>query len=281
MTNTPYLSYSGRKCYTTCPKKYEYRYILKEKDMSDPRSSMFGIAIGKVFEWFYNQRIWASHNCLDSIMDLIEPAIESTLKEKQFDSVADPVFVTSLRHDLRKFIPSGLDSIRSHRLLTICSRSEVDLTISYYNKDHNMMLRIGGRADFIHSASSSDVWIVDGKGSAYRDKYIDTDQVIWYAMQYFLKYHIAPTRLGFLYYRFPDDPIQWVAYDAQSIRDQINKTFEAVKQIKEKKFDPKPSRDCRLCGYNTKCADGIKYMSERRISPSIIDSSVFSLEILK
>jgi len=45
-----YLSYSGRKSYLVCPLQYKYRYILKDKSRGDPRGSIFGSAIGRVFQ---------------------------------------------------------------------------------------------------------------------------------------------------------------------------------------------------------------------------------------
>ena len=280
MSEIQYLSYSGRKSYITCPKQYEYRYILKDRTRGDPKGSLFGSTIGKIFEWFYSKQAWAADDPLQITLSFIEPALELIFDKEQWNSNSDPAFVTKLRHDLREFIPTTIDIIRSQHLLTAVSRVEVDLTVPYHSEIHGFTLKLGGRADFIHTTKNG-VWIIDGKGSSHREKFTDSEQVIWYATQHFLKYHITPVRLGFLYYKFPKDPIQWVAYDAQTIRNSLNQTFEIAKKIQLKQFPSAPTPECHRCNYRTKCDDGTKYVAERRVATGgRINDSVFNLELV-
>ena len=280
MNEIQYLSYSGRKSYLTCPRQYEYRYILKDSTRRDPKDSLFGSTIGKIFEWFYSKQAWAAIDPLQTTLSFIEPALELVFDKEHWNPNADPAFVTKLRHDLRELIPTTIETIRSHHLLTTSSRAEVDLTVQYHHEIHGFSLKLGGRADFIHTTKNG-VWIIDGKGSAHREKFTDSEQVIWYATQHFLKYHITPVRLGFMYYKFPKDPIQWVAYDAQTIRNSLNKTFEISKKIQLKQFMPTPTNECHRCDYHTKCDDGTRYLAERRVaSGGRVDDSVFSLELV-
>lgn len=274
-----YLSYSGRRTYIICPSQYHRKYVLKERGApKDPKDTLFGSAIGKVFEWFYERRIWSGPDVLSATSSLIDPAVSEVLREEGLGSGFDPGYVASLTEDLRTFVPYGLETIRRHRLLTPDSRAEVDLSLVYRAEKHGLTLKLGGRADFVHR-SGDDLWIQDGKASKHRERYADSEQVIWYALLHYLRHGVAPSRIGFIYWRFPDDPVQWVDYGPQSLRDSVSKTADVARSILGSRFDPTPSVACGLCPYRTSCNAGIRYMAERKVSSGgRIESSIFDLD---
>lgn len=277
MSSDLYLSYSGRKAYLICPKRYKLRYIDGILIPSDPENTIFGATIGKIFEWFYNNRLWLS-DAHAAVISAIEPAIEDITSDKKFDPMSHPDFMRELRADLHEFVPAGLETIRKHGLLSINSRAEVKLHVTHYNPKFGLTLRLGGYADFVH-IDGEQVWILDGKGSKWREQYIDIEQVIWYAVQFYLKFHIAPTRLGFIHWRFPEDPVQWVMYDEQSIRNSLNETFQVARNIKSGLFDAKTSGECRLCSHKDDCKEGKQYLATRRVEANgRIKNSIFGIE---
>ena len=274
-----YLSYSGRKTYKACPSSYNYRYVIKEPVTRDSRSAMFGSVIGKILEWFYNKRLWAEDDPVASAMSRIDDAIDTIFFKENFDRVSDPAFVNLLRRDLSIYLPRAIENIRLHGFLTPHSRAEENLSVVYGNDKYGMTLKLGGYADFIHSKDRTDVWIIDGKGSQHREKYADADQLIWYAVQHYIKYHVAPTRLGFIFWKFPDDPIKWIDYDESKMRALLDDTFDIAKKIKLKVFGATPSGECHRCDYREKCDDGKKYIAHRRVETGgRIDNSVFDIE---
>ena len=275
MTDEPdlYLSYSGRKCYLTCPKKYQYNYVKHTPVDSDPRSSFFGSMIGKVFEWFYEKKLWAAPDQVATTLDHIEPAITEVLKEEDWDEFSDPNLIHEIRQELRDLIPKVIDVIRERGLVTLysCAERKLDITKS----KNGLSVILGGRADFIHGSDLRDIWIIDGKGSKYREKYVDSDQLVWYATLYYLRYRIAPTRIGFLFYRFPEDPIVWVNLDENAMRSLINKTFEIAEKIKAGVFPATPSGECKLCDYKDICEEGSEHLiSIRPKKEFILDDSI-------
>ncbi len=262
-----YLSYSGKLSYTICPKQYHYKYVLKEAGRpQDPRDTMFGSIIGKVFEWFYEKNIWSSPDPMSATCGLIEAAVKSVFDSEGFNPLADQPYVNKLQEELDQFVPHGLEIIRANKLLSQDSRAEVDLTQKYSSKKHGITLKLGGRADFVHRFDADNMWILDGKASAHRDLYTDSDQVVWYAMLHYLKYGVAPTRVGFIYWRFPESPLKWVDYDADSIRTCSLKTFDVAGKILNKQFDPTPSKACQLCSYSSKCGPGGRHLAELRVA---------------
>lgn len=273
-----YLSYSGRKVYLTCPSMYKHRYILKTESKRDSSTALFGLIIGKVFEWFYERQIWSHENPVSATLALIRPATIQVFKDEKIDNI-DQKYLANVKQDVANAIPHGVEAIRVHRLISSNSRAELDMKLTYHSSKHDLSARLGGRADFVHYHSPTDVWILDGKGSRHRDKYVEAEQLIWYATQHYLKFRVAPNRLGFLYWRFPEDPIQWIDYNSQSIRDSLDLTFDVIKKIKLKVFNTKTSSDCGLCAYISKCKEGTEYVAERNVaSGGRIESSIFDLD---
>lgn len=270
-----YLSYTGRKTYLTCPLRYWFRYVKKQEVPEDPRKTLFGLAMGKIFEWFYNKQLWAHPDPETKCLEVSDSAIDLVLDGKKFDSSAHPAFMGELRRDVRKFVPHAVRSIRNHKLLTPSSRSEVDLTVNS-SKD-GLTLRLGGRADFVHGPRP--VWIIDGKGSAHRERFLDSEQLVWYALLHYLKHHVAPLRVGFLHYRFPDDPVQWVLYGESDMRATFEKTFSTARLILDNRFDASPSNECHRCDFRMLCSDGTKHLASRRAAGGgRIGSTMFDLE---
>jgi len=258
-----YLSYSGRYSYILCPKKYEYCYIKRLKVKSNPKDVMFGSVIGKIFEWFYNKKLWSYPQ--STILSLIEPALDEISVQEGFNiRQTDPEFVKKLIEELNTYTISTIETIKSHGFLTSNSRSEIDLTTDYYSPKYDMKIRLGGRVDFIHY-KDGESWILDGKGSKYRERYVDSEQLIWYAVQHYILYHMAPTRLGFIFFKFPEDPVKWIEYDDDSIRKSIDTTFSIVKKIHLSIFPANPSSGCRMCGYTSKCEEGTKFLAARKV----------------
>ena len=275
------MSYSGRKTYMTCPRKYHFGYILKDKTRGDPRKAMLGNVIGKVFEWFYTRRAWGTSDPVSTTVSYIDDAMRVIFDQEKFDSSLDPAFCLLLRQDLLKYVPEGVETIRKFELLTPRSHAEVDLSVEYTSPKHEMTLKIGGRSDFIHGKSESEVWLMDGKASKHREKYVDSEQLIWYAVQHYIKYHIAPVRLGFMFWCFPEDPINWIAYDNNAMRASLDKTFEVAKKIQLKQFDATPSGECHRCDFSNKCDDGQRYLAKRKVETGSrieIENSILSIE---
>jgi hypothetical protein len=277
-----YLSYSGRKTYLVCPKQYELRYILRIQVVRDARNTFLGSVIGKVFEWFYAREFWKQPDPLQACLGSIEAAIQDTFRqEKGFDPSTDPTLETKLLNEARALVPGGLEVIRANGFLTPFSRAEADLTVTSQRDGYDFTLKLGGRCDFIHGQSRTDVWILDGKASQWREKYVDPQQLIWYGVQHYVKYHVMPTRLGFIFWSHPTNAVQWVEFTPADMRKSVEQTFETVKKIRLRQFDATPSSECYRCDYKDRCPDGKRWMANRKMEGGgRIESSIFDPEIV-
>lgn len=276
-----YLSYSGRKSYLICPKRYEFGYILKIWPDRDDKNTYLGSTIGKLFEWFYSRSFWKEPDVLKTCLDAVRPALEDTYRDKKFDPATDRDFCTKLEQEVRALVPGGLEIIRANGFLTPLSRAEADLTTFCSSEKHGMTLKLGGRADFIHGRTREDLSILDGKASQHREKYVDPEQLIWYGVQHYLKYHVFPSRLGFIFWSYPNNPLTWIEFSPEDMRKSVEKTFDTAKKIRLKQFEPTPSSECYRCDWRPQCEEGTRWINNRKIEGGgKIDFSILDPEIV-
>ena len=273
-----YISYSSKKAYLTCPRQYWYMYVSKEKGEFDAKNSLFGNSIGKLFEWFYNKKLWIKSDVKQHLIRSIEIALDESAGKDNFDLKSDLEFKAKITQELQDCVISTLEIIRKYKLIAPVSNAEVKLNTIFKTKD--LILKLGGRADFVHYFDKNNIWILDGKGSKHREKYIDINQLVWYAVQHYLKYHIVPNRLGFIFYKFPQDPITWISLTDQLMRSVLDETVSISKQIISKQFSTTPSVSCRNCPFKSKCNDGQKFLSNRKNHDGPVTSGIFDLEMV-
>lgn len=281
-----YISYSAYKTFLDCRRHYDHKYVLKTKvpKVENRVHMLYGDAVGKIFETFYEDRLWQG-DTLNRLLALVDPTInriiESETKKggvfnwKDRNLKDDTKSLAVVRHEVILAIPRGLRSIRKHRLLGPEARAEVILDVT--EGGH----KIGGRCDFLirRVQPEGDLVLLDGKGSRWRDKYTNHRQLRWYAMQLWMKQGIVPDKLGFLYWRFePNESMDWstvtvpelqdLKTEVLSVCDEIEKAKQELLQLGAKAnratvFWPKPSSDCRLCNYLTLCPEGERSLSKK------------------
>lgn len=281
-----YLSYSGYKLYIECQRAYYHRYIAKTKPAKpDNRVHMlYGDAVGKIFEKFYEDRLWTGPSVVDSLKSLVEPTVKRIVN---YESRRGGVFdweepklkkgtrsLEEVKEEVLETIPRGLRSIKSHRLLGKDAAAEVKLDVDL--EGH----RIGGRADFIMTRvrPHEDHVIIDGKGSRWRDKYTSERQLRWYAMQHRLKFGAIPDKLAFLFWRFePEQSMDWFQTSETELDDLQHGVLSAISKIETsaqelvqlgRGANPGPifiantGQQCSLCSYIEECPEGKASLSD-------------------
>ena len=286
-----YISYSAYKTFLDCRRQYDHKYVLKTKvPKAENRVHMlYGDAVGKIFETFYEDHLWQG-DTLNRLLALVDPTlnriIESETRKggvfnwKDRSLKDDTRSLAVVRHEVILAIPRGLRSIRKHRLLGPEARAEVNLDVE--TGGH----KIGGRCDFLirRVKPQGDLVLIDGKGSRWRDKYTNHRQLRWYAMQHWMKFGVVPDQLGFLYWRFePEAPkpdersMDWSTVTVPELVDLKTEVLSVCDEIEKAKLEliklgpkanratvfwPKPSSDCRLCNYLTLCPEGERGLSK-------------------
>ena len=288
-----YLSYSGYHTFRECPRVYFHRYINKsELPEPDNRVNMlYGSAVGVVFERFYNDKIWRQSNTEAALQAIVEPVISEIIAKERskggvFDWKAPKLKIKSLEQltkEVRVAIPKGLATIRLHRLIGHDAAAEVKLDGKFQGHI------LGGSADFaMHRVEPyKDKIILDGKGSRYREQYVDAAQLHWYAMLHRAKLGVPPDRLGFVFWRQDSErALDWVPFTPADLDHILIDALAAVREIErcatswseakdtpeemarlQELFPANPSGQCKLCSYKFACPFGTS-MKPTRVQPA-------------
>lgn len=287
-----YLSYSGFDTHESCNRMYYYGYIAKLRP-SKPENRvhmLYGDAVGKLFERFYKDRLWKSHDPAGQMLSLVKPTLQGIItNEVRKGGVFDweekglkvgTRSILEVEGEVIATIPRGIRSIKKHWLLGADVGTEVKLDVLLNGH------KVGGRADFImrRAKPKGDLVIVDGKGSRHREKYANHRQLRWYSMQYYLNYGTLPDRVGFLFWRSePDSSMDWSTVSVADI-EGLKTSFVAAAESLEariceiekgdnplKLFPAQPSDECRLCSYVQECPEGKRSLEKATKDERIAD----------
>jgi len=250
-----YVSYSGYKLYVNCPQAYWHSYINNTVIPGEPENrvnSLYGSVVGVLFERFYNDKLWKkSGQAEKALLDLVETELDTVIKDETTPSKFRPAGIVKwqgrkgdgldpkanytsrdeLVADIRDAIPRGIRSIKHDRLLGKYAEAEVKLNTSIQGGKH----MLGGRADMIvyRGRPHNDRVIVDGKGSKWRERYVDPTQLKWYAALFAMRNDgELPDKLAFLYWRFsPPESMDWVDFNESDIQELLGDVTKAIEEI--------------------------------------------------
>lgn len=294
-----YLSYSGYQVADECHYRYWHSYVGKTPTPPEDRlSSIYGSAVGLLFEEFYSKSLWTLPNVRAHMEDQVERVVDHCLDEairpqpKKGRSGGvlkwkgdgegqnpDGLYVDrgELVSDVRASVSRGLSTIRVHRLLGKGAKAELKLDAPV--EGHIL----GGRADFVlrRVPPFDDLVILDGKGSRRRDKYVSATQLIWYSMLYVEHHQRVPDKTAFVYWHFdPPSNVDWssvtldetAALKAKVLRvvntlSRLESTVGSSKDLSKVKasYVPKASNwNCRFCPYATEatCPQGFAIVTQ-------------------
>ncbi len=280
-----YLSYSGYATYLGCPQAYWHRYINKTPLLKPDNkvNALYGSVVGVLFEHFYNDKIWAERGSEDILLGKVDATLSEVMSREVskggvYDWKAPKLSYRSVEdvvYDIRAAVSRGLATIREHRLIGREAAAEVKLDVDVGGH------RMAGRADFVirRVPPHNDLVLLDGKGSKWRETYVDPKQLHWYATLYEQRYGVVPDKLGFVFWRFePDNAVDWVPATPEDLVSLRETVLQAMTRIEADKagldpvvtglseqdrrqalmgsFPATPSKECKLCTYLPGCLDG-------------------------
>jgi hypothetical protein len=253
-----------------------------------------GIVIGNILERLYNDELWRDpHHLADRLEAMVEPEWDRAVaKPKNWVDYR----VAGTKRELVQVCKDGvrgfLRTMKAQRLLGEYAKSEVELLgwIDKYNP-------VGGRADLILRRSDTGVAILDGKNAQSKGKYTDPDQLRWYAMLFYLAYREMPTRLGFIYFRYPhgtpmvdnkgepildeatgqqrlEEGVDWVGFTKDELKGLAHRAVQARRLMEKEKFEATPTPPvCKWCDYETVCpARQAQKAANRRRNPKSVEA---------
>jgi len=304
-----YLSYSGFKTDCQCPYCYCHKYVNKTKiPPENGVNALYGSVVGNVFEAFYRDRLWRRADYQDYMQSIVESCFDKAIKDQRGGRIYDWANEKSNYHSreevitaVRETIPRGISVIRQFRLLGTHAVAEMKLDNRF--GPHT----IGGRADFVirRIDPHGDLIILDGKGSKWREKYVDGHelkpgqkiegvQLKWYGFLHRAKLGQPPDKLGYLFWMFDGEKgLEWVTFtntDLDMLQAEVLATMDRIAastselekvsgqlqsydETRQERFPAQAGDHCRLCAYVDQCEDGTKKVASlRRKSRAVLPS---------
>jgi hypothetical protein len=262
------LYWSHLKAYEECPQKCLWHYGWGDIDLGrgpgkgkpkpldkSMHHAVMGIVIQAVLEDLYNKELWKHPQGLKKrLVEMTKEKLTSTLPQFYIDWNDSPPF-----EELEQVCVDGvlgyLDTMKAHRLLGVYARSEVEL-FGFAES----WLPVGGRADFVVRRDDTGITLLDGKNSGTKMKWVDPDQLRWYALCFSLGYRKIPDRLGFVWFRYPhnettgESGVDWVEFTKRDLVSLADRAKKVRRGQEAEKFKPTPSyKVCRFCDYESVC----------------------------
>jgi hypothetical protein len=248
----------------------------------DQYHALLGTVVQRTLEDFYNQKMWKNLSTL-----------ERDLKDKvkyYFDDKKDRFVLGKFSPSAHELILEGQKSVRNflvtakaHALISKTSRSEEKIIVEYKG------IKLGAKIDFIIPKKES-LYLLDGKNTKYRMKYMKPDQLRFYSMVYETKYQKKPDKLGYVWYRFPyneetgDQGLDFISCtkrDEDSLWERIQ---DAKKSLLREEFPANPvPKVCRFCDFESVCPERQEQRKENaakrksKKSLPVLPSGVFSM----
>jgi hypothetical protein len=267
------LYWSHLKAYEECPRKYLWGYGWGDIDLGrgpgkgklrpeedSKHHAVMGIVIQAVLEDFYNKSMWTLPEMRGAelkrqLIRMTKDKLLTTLGKSWLHVDYDKMSFEEIEETCISGVIGYLSTMKHHKLLGTYAKSEVEL------KGHaTNWLPVGGRADFIIRRDDTGTTLLDGKNSGTKMKYVDPDQLRWYALCFSLAYHKLPNRLGFAWFRYPYDEetgeegIDWVEFSKRDLKELVDRAIKVRRGQENEKFDPTPvAKNCRFCDFETVC----------------------------
>jgi len=257
------ISYTAWEAYTECPKKFFLEHIKKAPPTTPSHDyyKLYGLIVQKFFEVFCNRWRFRTPYIFPEIIheklvvlweDLLKTVTvdwDASYAVKQKDEILDEAYTD---------VCIIMDSLNQNYFLN--SRSEVEITIRL--KDSHS---INGIIDFVHTdyMAGNSVVIFDGKGTRTVGKNIDKNQLLFYALLYYLSTKILPSTLGFFYYKLNVfSPLFFNQDVLNEFRIRLSADIKAMTTCAEYVATP-CAKSCRYCLYLTGCMEGQQAKSKR------------------
>jgi CRISPR/Cas system-associated exonuclease Cas4 (RecB family) len=246
------LSFTTFSLYGKCPLRYRLkRDKVKPVKPVDEYNTVYGSVLQKVLEHFYNDEIWKRGKEVRSILkDITPPVFYKIIRVKSILWGDHDVGKDALLQECIDSVDPLVDMVKRYELLGEYAKSEVPVPCYVSNTQ-----QIYGRIDFVIKRKGL-LYILDGKSSKSKDKYLDKNQLLWYALSYYLLYKKMPDHLQYWFYRFPDDAIKDVPFTVDQLKTLKEEILDVIESIARHKFKATPSSDaCFFCEYKDECKD--------------------------
>jgi CRISPR/Cas system-associated exonuclease Cas4 (RecB family) len=253
MTNeevTVRISYNAYKDFTECPKRFSWKYVERKHPTvrENDYHKLYGNLMGKFFELYSNVwRLKTPYLFPEVIKERMERIYLGQLISADVRWEGMPLTQEQL---LQQAIADAVKVMEEQTLnYFLNTKSEITIDVRVATGD-----LITGRPDFVHLNVDKSVVLFDGKGTSKKGRNVSEDQLLFYALLFYLHYKQMPWELGFFYYRlneFVPVTVNTIVLDEFRARLSL-----AVKAMTKGPFPANPkSTICKYCPYENSCAE--------------------------
>jgi len=255
------INYHNWRDFVECPKKFHMIHVERVLPTVPVNEyfTIYGKLIQRFFELYCN--IWRFKT----------PYLFKEIIQERMEKILDGMLITmevnwsvpgaKLGRDkiLEKAVTDASTIMEGPTLnyfLATQSEVSIDLKLS----DGNV---INGRIDFIHHNVDKSTLVFDGKGTSTKGKNISREQLLFYALLYYLHYKSLPEHLGFFYYHLDEfEPVTYTLDMLNSFRARLSLDIKAMVSGARKEATPS-AKSCKHCPYLNTCMEGLKSKNER------------------
>ncbi|NBV28663.1 hypothetical protein EBS02_06570, partial [bacterium] len=197
------LSFHGFKDYQECPERYKFKYIdrVKPKELENKKNAFFGTLCADLFDlWVKNKIYEESEDVWQQWVIEHAHTVGTSILSKNFIVWDHEDEYQELLNLSAHCLPKCFDALKKEGLVSSAVKSEVNPGIVEVVEG----CKITGRIDLI-SQKNGQIYIIDGKTSKSRDKYLDSRQLYFYFLMVKSFFgEKVPVKVGYQYIRYGD-----------------------------------------------------------------------------
>jgi CRISPR/Cas system-associated exonuclease Cas4 (RecB family) len=245
------LSWNSLSAFLKCPLQLKFK-IDKVEYPQDSRNAILGVVIQKLFElWINEEHFWDGpswlHENAGRVWLLCQEGGKPTggwASYCPWESMEQSHFVWE---DCLLQIDNLFGMITEHQLLAKVQASEFKFNAKLPSGES-----IRGSIDFMLDGARGK-YILDAKGTRYKNKYLDKRQLIFYKLGMVLEHGDAwrEAETAWLIYR--DKLYESVPVSDSDLKFMSDLCMSVYADIKAEKFDATPGDSCKFCDYKGTC----------------------------
>lgn len=276
------LSFHGFKDYQECPERYKFKYIdrRKPKELENKKNAFFGTLCADLFD------LWVKQGIHTAPEDTWQDWVVSNAHTVGTDIVSKNFIIWDHEDEYKELLqlaahclPKCFSALANDGFLSKAVKSEVNPG----KLEIESGFKITGRIDFI-APKDGTIYIIDGKTSKTRDKYLDSRQLYFYFLMVKAFFgEKVPVKVGYQYIRYGDIDIYEV--DPTILAKFMVELKDTFSNIKAQKFEATPSyNSCKFCSYREECDSkknwemDKRYKKNKDLYDQFSDSSIINLD---
>lgn len=243
------ISWWRYETYTKCPQMYDWKHVKERKSTSPENTvhTIYGLTIQKLMERLCNEKWFLERDLgLSRLLKELHGTIKEQVSQKHVEWILG-ITQEGIEQEIIAQAGEILKVWNEEGWLKEGTESEKEM-VSKWGK-----IVMGGKIDFVVPDTKQGLILIDGKGG--KRKYVNNDQLKWYALAYHVAYGKRPDRLVHFYWREQKASVLRGWGKEEEIR-FANEVKENLRRLLGGDTKATPSNEaCRFCVFQDQCLE--------------------------